>query len=51
MFGTTKLTKNVDPDKSGYGGHGNGFDTCSQFSLPTDERGKYVVIVGVDIGL
>ena len=34
LFGSVKLTKNVDPDKYKYSGYGTGFDSRSLFSLP-----------------
>ena len=30
-FGAVKLTKNTEPNKFGYSGYGNGFDTRSKF--------------------
>ena len=46
-----KLTENVDRDKYGYGYtcYGIGFDAHSQFSLPTGEWGKNVVIFDISI--
>ena len=34
LFRSVKLTKNADLDKDKYGGYGEGFDSCSKFSLP-----------------
>ena len=48
LFGATKLTKNVDPDKYGYRGYGIGFDVHSQFSLPGNSWGKNGIVFGVD---
>ena len=39
MFGTVKLTKNVDPDKYKYPGYGIGFEMSRTFSL--SDGGKY----------
>ena len=47
LFAAMNLTKNVDPDKYGYGGEGIEFDACSQFSLSNGDGGKNVVIFGV----
>ena len=43
-----KLTENADRDKYGYTCYGIGFDAHSQFSLPTGEGGKNVVIFDTD---
>ena len=45
--GVVKLTKNADYNKCRYSGHGIGFDARSQFSLPSGEWSKNVVIFGV----
>ena len=37
LFGSVKLTKNVDLDKYKYTGYGRGFNSCSEF-LFTDGR-------------
>ena len=34
LFGSVKITKNVDPNKYSYSGCGIGFDSCSLFSIP-----------------
>ena len=47
LFGSVKLTKNVDPDKYKYSGYGTGFDSRSLFSLPNFDWGKNVIIFGV----
>ena len=44
-----KLTENFDRDKYGYTCYGIGFDAHSQFSLPTGEWGKNVVIFDISI--
>ena len=42
LFGVVKLANNADPDKHVYGGHGIGFDTRSEFSLPDGDICKNV---------
>ena len=48
LFGSVKLTKNVDTDKYGYFGYGIGFDRETSFSIG-NETGKNVIIFGVDM--
>ena len=48
LFGSIKLTKNVDINKYGYSGYGIGFDRETSFSFG-DEIGKNVIIFGVDM--
>ena len=48
LFEAVKLTKNAHPDKYGYSAYGIGFDALSQFSLSNDERGKNIVIFGME---
>ena len=48
LFGSVKLTKNVDIDKYGYSGYGIGFDRKASFSIG-DEIGKNVIISAVDM--
>ena len=48
LFGSVKLTKNVDIDKYGYSGYGIGFDRNTSFSVG-NEIGKNVIIFGVDM--
>ena len=45
----TKLTKNSHIDKSGYSGHGIGFDRKAFFSHPSGRTGRNVIIFGVDM--
>ena len=47
LFGSVKLTTNVDPDKYKYSGYGIGFDSRSQFSFTDGSIGKNVIIFGV----
>ena len=49
MFGGVKLTKNADPYKYAYSGHGIGFDTRGYHSLPDGSVGKNAIIFGVDM--
>ena len=49
LFGSVKLTKNVDLDKYKYSGYGIGLDSCSEFSLPEGTMGKNVIISGDDM--
>ena len=44
MFGAVKLTKNADPDKYSYSGHGIGFDSSLFSSYPGYDWTKTVVI-------
>ena len=48
LFGSAKLTKNVNIDKYGYSGYGIGFDRKGSFSIG-NEIGKSVIILGVDM--
>ena len=41
LFGAVTLTKNADPDKSGYTDYVIGFDLCSSFSI----NGEWVNMV------
>ena len=41
LFRAVKLTKNVDPDKSEYGGYCNGFHARSRFSWSDVAGVKY----------
>ena len=49
LFGTVRLTKNVDIDKYQYSSYGVGFDRKSSFSFPGGEFGQNVIIFGVDM--
>ena len=49
LFGNIKISKNVDPNKYSYSGHGIGFDSRSHFSIPNFDWGKNVIIFGVDM--
>ena len=49
LFGSVKLTKNVDLDKYKFTGYGIGFDSCGEYSLPDGSLGKNVIIFGVDM--
>ena len=49
LFGVVKLTKNADPDKYKYSGHGRGFDSRSEFSFADGSMGKNVIIFGTDM--
>ena len=40
LFGSVKLTKNVDPDKSKYSGYGRRLNSCSEFSFTDRSREK-----------
>ena len=44
LFGAVKLTKNSNPDKSGYSDYGTGFDARSQISWSDGTWGKNVII-------
>ena len=48
LFGAIKLTKNSDIDKYKYSGHVIGFDSSRNFSHPSGENGKNVIIFGAD---
>ena len=47
LFGSAKLSKNVDIDKYGYSGYGIGFDRKGLFSHPSGGTGRNVIIFGV----
>ena len=49
LFGKIKMTKNVDPDKYKYQGHGIGFDSTGTFTHPNKETGKNAIISKVDM--
>ena len=50
LFWAVKLTKNADPDKYKYSGHGTGFDARARFLLSDGNRfGKNVVIFDADM--
>ena len=49
LFGSVKLTKNADPDKFKYSSYSIGFDSRSDFLLPDESMGKYVIYVGADM--
>ena len=49
LFGDVKITKNADPDKYSYSGHGVGFDSRSYFSIRNFDWGKNVVIFEIDM--
>ena len=48
LFGSVKLTKNVDIDKYGHSGYGIGFDRNTSFSIG-NEIVKNVIIFGDDM--
>ena len=50
LFGSFKLTKNVNIEKYGYFGYGIAFDGQPSFSID-NETGKNVIIFGVDMSL
>ena len=49
LFGSVKLTRNVDLDKYKYTGYGIRFDFCSRFSFTDGSYGKNVIIFGADM--
>ena len=49
LFGSIKLTKNADPDKHKYTGHGRGFDSPLEFLFTDGNYGKPVIISGPDM--
>ena len=49
LFGSVKLTKNIDLDKYKNTGYGIAFESRGEFSLPDGSVGKNVIIFGVDI--
>ena len=51
LFGAVELTKNVHAHKYPYSGYVIGFNARSQFPLPSGERGKNIVIFGLDNSL
>ena len=48
MFGALKLTKNADPNRYSYPGHGIGFDAKGFFSLSDGSGFGKNVIIGAD---
>ena len=51
LFGSVKLTKNVDPDKYKYSDYGIGFDSHSEFVLSHGNMGKNAIIFGANMEL
>ena len=49
MFGTVRLTKNVDIDQYQYSGYRIGFDKRSSFSFPNGGFSQNVILFGVDM--
>ena len=49
LFGSVKLTKNVDPDKYKYSSYGIAFDSRSEFSLPDGTMERNSIILGADM--
>ena len=49
LSGAVKVTKNADPDKYAYSGHGIGFNLLSGLSLSDSSIGKNVIIFAVDM--
>ena len=49
LFGSVKLTKNVDPDKYKYSGYSIGFDSRSEFLFTDGSMGKNVIIFGTEM--
>ena len=49
LFGSVKLTKNIDIDKYGYSGYGIEFDRRGFFSHPSGRTGRNVISFGVDM--
>ena len=49
LFGSVKLTRNADPDKSKYSGYGIGFDSRSEFLFTDGSIGKNAIIFGADM--
>ena len=45
LSGAVKVTKNADPDKYAYTGHGIGFNLLSGLSLSDSSIGKNVIIL------
>ena len=49
LFGSVKLTKNIDPDKYKYSDYSIGFDSCSEYLLSDGSYGKSVIIFGANM--
>ena len=49
LFGSVKLTKNVDINKYKYSGYSIGFDSSGYFSHPSGGYGKHFIVFGADI--
>ena len=49
LFGKTKMTKSVDPDKYKYQDHGIGYGSTGNFTHPDGSACKNVIIFGVDM--
>ena len=49
LFGTVRLTKNVDIDQYQYSGYRIGFDKRSSFSFPNGGFSQNVILFGVDM--
>ena len=49
LFGSVKLTNNVDLDKYVYTGYGIGFNSRSKFLLPDGSMGENVIYFGADM--
>ena len=49
LFLAVKLTKDPDPDKYSYSGHGISLDVRGNFSLLGGRFGKIVIIFGADM--
>ena len=49
LFGSVKLTKNVDSYKYKHSGYGVGFDSPSEFLFPDRGFRKSVILFGVDM--
>ena len=49
LFGSVKLTKNIDPDKCKYSSYGIGFDSRSKFLFADGSFAKNVIIFGAHI--
>ena len=49
LFGTIKLTENVDLDKYSYCAYGISVDICGTFSLLNSSFGKNVIIFSADL--
>ena len=49
LFGSVKLTRNVDLEKCKYTGYGIGFDFCSRFLFTDGSFGKNVIVFGADM--